>query len=295
MSVIPSPVHTIVIPSLRDWLDKERASIDAVVLDIDGVLVRNRKALPGAVELLSMLRAQKVPYALLTNDGCNSPREKTCALSSAGLDVREEEIFSAGHALRDLVQQRGLQGERFFVMGKLGDPCYAEAAGLVVTRHLDAMESTRGIVMGETGYDWEPTINAAVNWLIRVPMALFICPNPDAFFPIRNGGIRLASGAVTHLIREMVERNGKECTPIYLGKPYTPVFAANHARLERESGLPPGGLSKRRVLMVGDSLTADIAGGNAFGYRTAVVFTGLTTRGMLEASAVKPEMVIEGL
>jgi NagD protein len=283
------------LPRLRDWLARERASLDAAVLDIDGVLIRNRQALPGAVELLAQLRAEGVPYALLTNDGCSSPEEKTAYLGSAGIEVSVEEIYSASHALTELVVERGLRGELFFVMGKLGEPSYAEAAGLRVTRDLEAMEGTRGIIVGETGYDWEPTIDAAINFLIRSRDALLICPNPDLYFPVRDGRIRLASGAVCHLVQEMVERYGRPCPPVYLGKPYAPVFVANHARLERRSGRAPGSLRRERVLMVGDSLTGDIAGGASFGYRTALVLTGLTTPAMLAGSPVAPDVVFEGL
>jgi len=282
-------------PRLLDWLVRERLGIDAVVLDIDGVLIRHRRALPGALELLEALRADGTPFTLLTNDGSNSPREKAAYLRAAGIDVGEEAIYSASHALEDFVAERGLRGERFLVLGRLGEPCYAEAAGLVVCRDLDSIESTRGIIMGEGEYDWEPAINAAINFFIRVPDALLVCPNPDVYFPIEDGRIRLASGAVAHLVQEMVERYGKPRAPVYLGKPYAPVFTAAHACLERLRGGRAGSLAPRRVLMVGDSLTGDIAGGNAFGYRTALVLTGLTTRGMLEGSTIRPEKVFEAL
>jgi HAD superfamily hydrolase (TIGR01450 family) len=289
-------VETKVHPCLREWLARERGRIEAVVLDIDGVLIRHRRALPGAVELLAVLRDSGTPYTLLTNDGCSSPAEKVAYLRSGGIRVEEEEIYSSSHALIELVAERGLRGERFFVMGKLGEPSYAEAAGLVATHDLDAMEGTRGIIVGETGYDWESTVNAAVNFLIRRPDALFICPNPDLYFPVRDGRIRLASGAIAHLIREMLERYGGHREPVYLGKPYAPVFAASHARLERLRG-SSGGLARSRVLMVGDSLAGDIAGGRSFGYRTALVLTGLTTAEMVGRAEQRetPELVFEGL
>jgi NagD protein len=282
-------------PRLRDWLEAERRSIDAVVLDIDGVLMRNRKALPGAVELLAMLRSELIPFALLTNDACHSAREKAGFLRAAGLEVDEGHLYSAGHALEDFVAERGLRGERFLALGRLGEPCYAESAGLAVCRDLAEIESTRGIILGETGYDWETAINAAINFLLRNPEALLVCPNPDVTFPTRDGGLRMASGAVAHLIQEMVERHGRKCAPVYLGKPFGPVYAACHARLERLRGGPPGSLEPARMLMVGDSLTGDIAGGLAFGCRTALVLTGLSTLELVEASDHRPEAVFSGL
>ncbi len=268
--------------------------MDAVVLDIDGVLIRHRRALPGAVELLSWLREQDLPFTLLTNDGCTGPQEKAAYLRSGGIDVEADRICSVGHAIPALVESLGVAGQRFFALGRLGEPDYAVAAGLVVTRDLRELVGGRcqGLIVGETGYEWEPAVNAAINFLIQKPGAPLVCPNPDLYFPVRDHGIRLASGAVTLLIREMVERYGIACAPIYLGKPYEPVFAVNHARLEARAG---GVLSRDRVLMVGDTLGGDIAGARAFGYRTALVLTGLTRLDMLDGSAVQPDLVARGL
>jgi len=280
---------------LRDWITGEFSSLDAVVLDIDGVLIRARRALPGATDFFETLRALGLPFRLLTNDASSSAREKVGYLCAAGVDVREEDLFSSGHALADFVEERGLRGECFYLMGRLGDPCYARAAGLETTRNLQAMERTRGIVVGEKEFDWEPNINAAVNFLIRDPAALFVCPNPDTYFPARDGRIHLSSGAVTRFLSDMVEGFGRPCRPVYLGKPHAPIFAANHAFMEKQLGLPTGGLSRQRVLMIGDSLTGDIAGARTFGYRTALVLTGLTDADLLAGSSIQPELVFESL
>ena len=281
-------------PLLRDWLRRKRAAVDAVVLDIDGVLARNRRSLPGAPELLAALDEMDLPFNLLTNDASNSAEEKAAYLASAGLAVRSDRICSSGHALRWLAEERSLEGAVFCVLGRLGVPDYAEAAGFTVTRDLDILETPacRGLIVGEKEYDWETAVNAAVNHLIRRPEGLLVCPNPDLYFPGRDGRIRLSSGAVAHLIRDMTLSYGRPCAPIYLGKPYRPLFARNHALLERRKGGP---LQPGRVLMVGDSLTGDIAGGAAFGYRTAVVLTGLTTQAVLAGATPAPEVVLGGL
>lgn len=52
-----------------------------VLLDIDGVLVRGRKPIPGAREALEMLRQSEVPTVFLTNGGCESEQEAAEHLS----------------------------------------------------------------------------------------------------------------------------------------------------------------------------------------------------------------------
>ena len=41
--------------------------VDAVLLDIDGVLVTSWAALPGSIETVAALRAAGIPFRLLTN------------------------------------------------------------------------------------------------------------------------------------------------------------------------------------------------------------------------------------
>ena len=45
-----------------------------VLLDIDGVLVRGRKTIPGAREALEILHQSDVPTVFLTNAGCQSAK-----------------------------------------------------------------------------------------------------------------------------------------------------------------------------------------------------------------------------
>ncbi|XP_068693452.1 haloacid dehalogenase-like hydrolase domain-containing 5 [Montipora foliosa] len=64
-----------------------------VLLDIDGVLVRGRKPIPGAREALEMLRQAEVPSVFLTNGGCESEKEAAERLSDKiGFEVREDQM-----------------------------------------------------------------------------------------------------------------------------------------------------------------------------------------------------------
>lgn len=52
-----------------------------VLLDVDGVLVRGRKPIPGVKEALEMLRQAEAPSVFLTNGGCESEKEAAERLS----------------------------------------------------------------------------------------------------------------------------------------------------------------------------------------------------------------------
>lgn len=270
------------------WFEEHRSEVDAVVFDVDGVLMRAHQPLPGSTELIGWLRARGLPFTLLTNDACHSPEEKAASLRRCGMELVPQEIASSGHGLAEMARQRDWCGRLFFVMGVLGTPCYAEAAGLRTTRALDDLGSCTGVIIGEKDYDWERVITAVLNFLISRPQAHLVVPNPDVFFPGASGSVRLASGAVSLFLSELVSRQGRKIEPLFLGKPYQPIFETSHRRLEQRFGRE---IPASRTLMVGDSLAGDIAGGAGFGYRTALVLTGLTSADMLTDSAVRPDVV----
>lgn len=67
-------------PTLRP-LAKPAVQSFGVLLDIDGVLVRGRKAIPGAREALEMLQQSEIPTVYLTNAGSESEKEAAERLS----------------------------------------------------------------------------------------------------------------------------------------------------------------------------------------------------------------------
>jgi HAD superfamily hydrolase (TIGR01450 family) len=275
-----------------DWLDAHPQALDALVLDIDGVLLLARRATPGSRELLARLRADHLPFLLLTNDGDHSPQEKAAILRDCGLEIQAEEIVSCANGLSQIAGEIGPNGAPFFIMGNLGLPCYAETAGLQTTRDLNLLHDCQGVIVGENDYDWESTINAVVNYFIQHPDALLVTPNPDEYYPDGRGGVRLAAGSVSRLIQRALASYGCPKAPLYLGKPHAPIFHMAHQRLEQMAGKT---VERGRVMMIGDNLDADVAGAAAFGYRTAVVLTGITTATMLAAASQKPDGAWHGL
>ncbi len=277
---------------LTEWLASRGERFDALVLDIDGVLVLDGAPLPGGPQLIRFLRRRETPFTLLTNAANISVSERRARLRANEIVVSEEQIVSSGHPLKEAVEELGLPGRLFFVMGDLGRPCFAEAAGLIVTRNPSRLPECAGIVVGEEGYDWDTMINAVVNYFISNPAAPLVVPNPDRYFPTGPAAIRIGSGGIARLIAQTLESYGLSLRCLYLGKPFAPIFRHNHRRLEHRVGRA---LDTDRVLMVGDTLHGDIKGGRDFGYATALMLSGGTSRASLAASPVKPDMAFERL
>lgn len=278
--------------SLIRWLELKKPPIDAVLLDIDGVLLNGKGRLPGSRRLIKLLHRHKLPFLFLTNDGNHSTSEKADRMNKAGLIVSPEQIISCGHAIDPLVRATALSGTCFYVMGDTGDPCYAQAAGLEVTRNLNWLSECKGVIIGEENYDWQPVINAVINYFIDHPDAPLIVPNPDEFYPGLKFKIHIGAGGVGRFIQSVLKSYGIEIHPIYLGKPYPPIYQLAQKELERQSNCP---FEPQKILMVGDNLAADISGGLALGYRTALMLTGVTDRSALNKSDIIPDMVFNTL
>lgn len=173
----------------------------------------------------------------------------------------------------EVAERFGVQGELFFVMGDLGDPCFGERAGLTITRKIRDLPHCSGVIVGEDHYDWEPVINGVANYFIARPEGLFLVPNPDEFYPKAGGDIHIGAGGVARFIERVLTAYGVAIDPVYLGKPYSPIFEHNHRHLERRIGKR---VERSNILMIGDLPEADIKGANAFGYRSGLLLSGVT-------------------
>ena len=68
----------------------------AYLMDMDGVLVRGAQLIPGADNFIERLRAQGIPFLVLTNNSLYTPRDLQLRLERIGLRVHEEETVHLG-------------------------------------------------------------------------------------------------------------------------------------------------------------------------------------------------------
>src|SRR5581483_10971263 len=93
---------------IRSWL-----------MDMDGVLVHENTAIPGADRFIGRLRELDLPYLVLTNNSIYTRRDLAARLLQSGLDVPEESIWTSALATaRFLESQR--PGGTAFVIGEAG-------------------------------------------------------------------------------------------------------------------------------------------------------------------------------
>jgi HAD superfamily hydrolase (TIGR01450 family) len=273
-----------------------KSGLRAVLFDVDGTIVSGRNPLPGAQETLNFLDKKHTPYFFLTNDSHHSPAQKASLIAKAGITVDPQKIISCSHAMADYAVQNNLQGAKVFIMGEFGEPCFAEAAGLIPCRDLNELDDCALVIAGEGKFDWHDTFQAVMNYFIRHRERKLIVPNPDSYWPFGTSGkMGIGAGAQARFIAGLLKEMQIEIELVYLGKPHRPIFDCALKHLQQTFGLSD--LQPQQVLMVGDALFADIAGARNAGLQGALVMTGVTTREILSATPAgeRPELIFESI
>jgi NagD protein len=250
-----------------------RAAVPASwLVDLDGVLVREGTVVPGADRFLGAIRATDRRLLVLTNNSIYTPRDLSARLGSMGLEVAEDELWTAALATAAFVQSQRPDGSAF-VLGEAGLTTALHAVGYVLTdRDPDY------VILGETRtYSFE-AITRAVRLIAGG--ARFLAANPDATGPSPEG-ILPATGSVAQLI---AHATGKE--PYFVGKP-NPLMV-------REGLNKIGGHSEATV-MVGDRMDTDVVAGIEAGLETILVLSGVTRPEDVDRFPYRPGRIVDSV
>jgi NagD protein len=230
-----------------------RRQISSWLLDMDGVLVHEENAIPGAEQFLGRLRERATPFLVLTNNSIYTQRDLAARLRTAGLEVPEESIWTSALATaRFLDDQR--PGGSAFVIGEAGLTTALHTAGYTLTdRDADY------VVLGETRtYSFE-RITRAIRLI--ADGARFIATNPDPTGPSPDGPLP-ATGSVAALISRATGVD-----PYFVGKPNPLMMRSALNALDAHS---------ESTAMVGDRMDTDVIAGLEAGLETILVLTGVT-------------------
>lgn len=251
------------------------SDIEAVIMDMDGVLWTGDIALPGMADFFVQLRRRGIPFALATNNSGKSPATYVQKLAKLGVpDVSDEQIVTSGTATATYLQSCYQPGTAIHVLGGDGLRQVTEAAGFTL-----ADEGAAAVVVGlDPQLTYEKLKRAAL--LIRGG-ADFIATNQDMTIPVLEG-LAPGAGSLVAALRASTEQE-----PIVtIGKPGAPMF---------ESALRVVGTLPQHTLMIGDRLNTDIEGAVLLGLQTALVLTGVSTRADADVAVRPPHGVYDNL
>jgi NagD protein len=246
--------------------------IHSWLMDMDGVLVHEEQAIPGADRFLAALRERGIPHMLLTNNSIYTRRDLAARLRASGLEVDEESIWTSALATGKFLEDQRPGGSAF-VIGESGLTTALHSAGYTLTERAPDY-----VILGETRtYSFE-RITQAIR--LVAAGARFIATNPDPTGPTPAGPLP-ATGSVAALISRATGVD-----PYYVGKPNPLMMRSALNALDAHS---------ETTAMVGDRMDTDVVSGLEAGLHTILVLTGVTTAEEAERFPFRASRVVDSV
>ena len=249
------------------------SALRAFLLDMDGTLVVDALPLPGARELVELLRQRKQRLLFLTNNSSARGSEYRQRLERLGIPAREDEVLTSGEATWRYLR-RETRYRRPFLLGTPALQDEFREAGLP-----PAERDPDCVVLG---FDKTLTYSKLARASLLVAGGLPYFATHADLTCITAEGLIPDTGSFIAAIEAVTGRR-----PKVLGKPEPEMVAAALERL---------GTSANETAMVGDQLDTDMTMAQHAGLLGVLVLSGETSREQLAAQReVKPDLVLSGV
>jgi len=222
---------------------------------MDGVIWKNKIPIGNPSEIFARLIQKGIKYAFATNNSTKTAENYTSLLQDIGIIAAPEQIFTSAKVTSQHMAKKFPQGGNVFVVGEAGLVSTLEQYGF----QNNPIDPLAVIVGMDQSLSYNKLRTAALLIRCGVP---FIGTNPDKTFPTPQG---LAPGAGSILA---ALQTATDTSPEIIGKPEATMFKQALDYLQEDP---------KNVLVVGDRLETDIAGGQAASCKTALVLSGVST------------------
>ena len=250
----------------------ERRKIECWLTDMDGVLVHEGHALPGAGEVIKQWQNAGQRFLVLTNNSIYTPRDLSARLRSTGLDIPEDSIWTSALATADFLKSQKPKGSAF-VIGEAGLTTALHEVGYIQTD-----VNPDYVVLGESRTFSFETLTKAIRLILNG--ARFIATNPDATGPSADG-VLPATGSVAALI---TKATGRE--PYIVGKPNPMMFRSAMNKINAHS---------ESTGMIGDRMDTDVIAGIEAGLHTVLVLTGIADDAEIQKYPFRPNEILNSI
>ncbi|MDC5695965.1 HAD-IIA family hydrolase [Intrasporangium calvum] len=231
-----------------------------LVCDLDGVVYRGSRAVPGAPDVLRQLVREGMRIVYATNNASRLPSEVAEHLSELGLPASSPDVVTSAQAGAAALAALLVPGSRVLALGGQGVSAALAEVGLEPVQPARSASGAppaavlQGLGRELTVQDFESAARHLADG------AVWVATNGDATLPME-WGLAPGNGAYVTLLAQTVGRD-----PLVVGKPHAPLYQASVERL---------GTTLEATLAVGDRLDTDIAGAVAAGLDSAWVLTGV--------------------
>ena len=250
--------------------------IQALIIDMDGVLWLGQTPLPGLVDFFDFLQGRAIPFILATNNASKTPWQYVQKLAGFGVTINSEQVLTSSLATAAYLSHEFQAGSRVYVVGQDGLREALEAAGFIV---LNDASQPADIVAA--GVDFTLTYDRLkyATLLIRRG-ARFVGTNADLTFPAEEGAIP-GAGAILAAIQAATGT-----TPTVIGKPERFMF---------DIAVEKMGSDPHHTAMLGDRLETDILGGQRAGLKTILVTSGIDNEETISTKEIYPDAIFSGI
>ena len=237
------------------------ANYRGVICDLDGVVYRGSKAVPGAIAALNSVVAG-VPIAFATNNASRPPAAVAQHLRQLGLEPAAWSVVTSAQAAAAYLAGRLSPGTPVLAVGGPGVAEGLIEAGLspLGVTELSRTTAVEAVVQG-AGQDVSWRELAEVGYLVQAG-AIWVATNLDATIPTSRGQAP-GNGALVTAVRSTTAT-----LPHVTGKPDAALFDFARSRLGTEQDV---------TIVVGDRLETDIAGARSAGLDSLFVLGGSST------------------
>jgi NagD protein len=250
----------------------EPKSVHCWLTDMDGVLVHEQRAIPGASDFIAALQRHGRRFLVLTNNSIFTARDLRARLLASGIDIPEQSIWTSALATAKFLGDQS-DGGSAYVIGEAGLTSALHDAGFVLTE-----TDPDYVVLGETRTYSFTAITRAIRLIENG--ARFIATNPDATGPSADGPLP-ATGSVAALITRATG-----IAPYFVGKPNPLMMRSALNAIDAHS---------ESTVMIGDRMDTDVVAGIEAGMRTVLVMTGSTQSSAIGAFPYRPTRVVDSI
>ena len=245
------------------------------IFDLDGTIYLGERLLPGAAQVVRLLREGGRKVVFLSNKPLYTREDYAAKLTRLGIPTEPSEVVNSTFVLIRYLTKIA-PGEKVFVMGELPFVAEMARAGFHLTENPDEIRYV--VAAFDRTFDYRK-FNIAFQAIKKG--AHFIATNPDRTCPVEGGELPDCAGIIAALEATTLKK-----VEVIVGKP-SPITV--------QVALEVMGLEPEACLLIGDRLETDIRMGKESGMKTALVMTGVTDRQTLDASPIRPDYVFDSI
>ena len=250
--------------------------LQALVIDMDGVLWRGDTPLPGLIKFFDFLHEHPLPYMLATNNARKTPEQYQARFKGFGVTIPREVVLTSSLATAAYLENELEKGSSVYVLGEDGLREAVHSAGYKVLDHSD-----QPAVAVVAGIDFTVNYDKLKHAVLHIQRgARFVGSNADLTFPAEEGYYP-GAGAILASIQAATG-----VKPVTIGKPERLMFDIAVQKL---------GSDPARTAMVGDRWETDIIGAQRAGLKTIMVTTGVDNEETIADKEIQPDVIFSGI